>query len=314
MKTMMALTGFAVFAAMMNPSDRPTPPTGGAVEFPHAVHNLLIQDCATCHGVATPDGSAYPEPAFCGSCHNGTVAPEIGWTPPAEHTVMNSRFDHAQHIDAAENECSDCHVEPGPSGDIKLAIVESCLDCHEQTQATVAMSSSPWHGAEWVNSHAADAAASPQTCANCHVRQDCLDCHMPDMASGAPGYHRADFLAGHATAAYSRETSCYDCHNAGSFCLSCHQQAGLVTRVGTDAAFHDAGSSFSTGHGQAARQGLETCVACHTESDCVRCHSASTARINPHGPGWEGDDLQAKNSRACILCHGNSIPNGGGGD
>jgi hypothetical protein len=84
MKTMMALTGFAVFAAMMNPSDRPTPPTGGAVEFPHAVHNLLIQDCATCHGVATPDGSAYPEPAFCGSCHDGTVAPEVGWTPPAE--------------------------------------------------------------------------------------------------------------------------------------------------------------------------------------------------------------------------------------
>jgi hypothetical protein len=310
MKTMMALTGFAVFAAAMTPSERTAPTVNGAVEFPHAIHNMLIQDCATCHAVASPDGSAYPEPAFCGGCHNGTVAPEVGWTPPNERAVRNMRFDHAKHIEAANNECADCHVEPGSGGGVmKVAIVELCQDCHEQ--ADVPMSSSPWHGAGWVNSHAADAAASPQACSNCHVRQDCLDCHMPGAASGAPGYHRADFLAGHSTAAYSRETSCYDCHNAGSFCASCHQQAGLVSGGNAGSAFHDAGSNFTTSHGQAARQSLESCVACHTESDCVRCHSPSAARINPHGPGWDGASLREKNPRMCILCHGTSNPEGG---
>ena len=310
MKTMMALTGFAVFAAAMTPSERTASTVNGAVEFPHAVHNMLIQDCATCHAVASPDGSAYPEPAFCGGCHNGTVAPEVGWTPPNERAVRNMRFDHAQHIEAANNDCADCHVEPGSGGGVmKVAIVELCQDCHEQ--AAVPMSSSPWHGTGWVNNHAADAAASPQACSNCHVRQDCLDCHMPGAASGAPGYHRADFLAGHSTAAYSRETSCYDCHNAGSFCASCHQQAGLVSGGSSGSVFHDAGSNFTTSHGQAARQSLESCVACHTESDCVRCHSPSAARINPHGPGWNGASLQEKNPRMCILCHGTSNPEGG---
>ena len=310
MKSMMAVAGFAVLTAAVAPNERGMPPIRSAVDFPHEIHTMLISDCATCHGVASPDGSAYPDPVFCSSCHNGTVAPEVGWTPPAERVSHNLRFEHGTHIDAAENECADCHVEPGSgSGVIKLAIVESCQDCHEQT--SVAMSSSPWHGTGWVNSHAADAAASPQACASCHVRQDCLDCHMPGAASGAPGYHRADFLAGHATAAYSRETSCYDCHNAGAFCASCHQQAGLVAGSGTGTVFHDASSSFVTNHGQAARQGLESCISCHTESDCVRCHSASTARINPHGPNWEGDDLQEKNPRMCILCHGSSIPEGG---
>ncbi|MFC1640068.1 cytochrome c3 family protein [Gemmatimonadota bacterium] len=220
------------------------------------------------------------------------------------------RFDHARHSEAAGTECSDCHVEPGSGGGVmKVAVVELCQDCHEQ--ADVAMSASPWHGAGWVNSHASDAAASPQACASCHIRQDCLDCHLSGAASGSPGYHRADFLAGHATAAYSRETSCNDCHNAGAFCASCHQQAGLVTGGGSGSEFHNAGSSFATGHGQAARQSLESCVACHAETDCVRCHATTTGRISPHGPDWEGSDLQEKNPRMCTLCHVGIIPEGG---
>jgi hypothetical protein len=310
MKSMMALTGVAVVAAAFNPSRSSAPKTEFAVEFPHAVHNMLIADCATCHGVATPDGSAYPEPVFCGTCHNGSVAPEVGWTPPEERVSRNKRFDHASHMEAASNECADCHVVSGSSnGTIKVAILEQCQDCHEQ--ANVAMSSSPWHGGGWVNRHAADAAASPEGCASCHVRQDCLDCHRPDAASGSPGYHRADFLTGHATSAYSRETSCNDCHNSGAFCASCHLQAGLVASSGSGSAFHDASSSFVTGHGQAARQSLESCAACHAEADCVRCHSVGTGRISPHGPGWEGEDLREKNPRMCILCHGTTIPEGG---
>ena len=310
MKSMMAITGFAVFAAAATSTDRIAPSSATAIEFPHGVHTMLVSDCATCHAVVSADGSAYPAQAFCGTCHNGSVAPEINWTPPTKRARRNQRFDHAQHIEAAQNECADCHVESGSDGGaIKLAVIESCQDCHEQS--TLAMASSPWHGSGWIDRHASDAAASPQACASCHVRQDCLDCHRPAAASGSPGYHRADFLTGHATAAYSRETSCSDCHNSGAFCASCHRQAGLVAGVSEGSSFHDAASSFVTSHGQAARQSLESCAACHTEADCIRCHSTTGGRISPHGPGWEGDDMQEKNPRMCIACHGSSIPEEG---
>jgi hypothetical protein len=303
MKSMMALTGFAVVAAVVSPVHQIARTTTTDIEFPHPVHTMLVSDCATCHAVSSPDGSAYPAEAFCGTCHNGSVAPEVSWTPPPARVRRNERFDHARHMEAAENECVDCHTVSGESsGQIMLAAVDKCMDCHEQS--TIAMASSPWHGGGWVDRHASDAAASPQSCASCHVRQDCLDCHRPGAASGSPGYHRADFLTGHATAAYSRETSCNDCHSSRAFCTSCHVQAGLAGGTSLGAEFHDIGSSFVTTHGQVARQSLETCITCHSESDCVRCHSTSTGRINPHGPGWDGDDLREKNPRMCLPCHG----------
>jgi hypothetical protein len=120
------------------------------------------------------------------------------------------------------------------------------------------------------------------TCAGCHVRTDCLQCHRPDAAAGPAGYHPIGFLQRHPAAAYSRETRCADCHNSGSFCQTCHATAGLVSTGPLDAGYHDASSTFSAGHGQAARQSLESCTACHAERDCLPCHSAlGGRRFNP---------------------------------
>ena len=61
--------------------------------------------------------------------------------------------------------------------------------------------------------------------------------------------------------------------------------------------------------GGAARQNLESCVACHAERDCLTCHSAQGGRrFNPHGPGFDPVTLQRKNSQACTACHGARIP------
>jgi hypothetical protein len=73
--------------------------------------------------------------------------------------------------------------------------------------------------------------------------------------------------------------------------------------------FHDGKQFFLAGHGQAARQSLETCVGCHTERDCLTCHSAQGGRrFNPHGPGFDGARLKRKNPEMCTACHGVSIP------
>ena len=130
------------------------------------------------------------------------------------------------------------------------------------------------HTPEFREHHGAQANARPETCETCHIRATCLDCHRPD-ATRQVTYHPAQFLTRHPSSAYTREANCSDCHNPSQFCQSCHKQSGLVatSRLG-QAGYHDVYRNFSLGHGQAARQSLESCVACHAERDCTACHSA----------------------------------------
>lgn len=149
----------------------------------------------------------------------------------------------------------------------------------------------------------------PACCAACHARSDCLECHRPD-AAGAAGYHSSGFLARHPAAAYARETSCSDCHNTAGFCVTCHAAAGLVSQRGPlHSGYHDANGLFIAGHGQAARQSLETCVGCHVEKDCLTCHSALGGRhVSTHGPGFDPNREIRKNPQMCTACHGTAIP------
>ena len=60
---------------------------------------------------------------------------------------------------------------------------------------------------------------------------------------------------------------------------------------------------------ETARQTLESCVTCHTERDCLLCHSATAGRhFNPHGPGFNAERLARRNPQTCSACHGRTIP------
>ena len=75
------------------------------------------------------------------------------------------------------------------------------------------------------------------------------------------------------------------------------------------AGYHDGNRQFFLGHGQAARQALESCVSCHVERDCLTCHSVVRGRsFDPHGPGFDPVQMLKKNPQLCIACHGTSIP------
>jgi hypothetical protein len=137
-----------------------------------------------------------------------------------------------------------------------------------------------------------------------------LSCHRPNPADASPGYHPAGFLTTHPSAAYSRESSCADCHNPAQFCASCHVSAGLRSSNGLRGrGYHDAKRQFLLNHGQAARQELESCVTCHSDRDCLVCHSAQGGRrFNPHGPGFDPQTLRRKSPSMCSTCHGSAIP------
>jgi hypothetical protein len=304
----------------------PAPPShqtpGFATGAGHGARVRALTDpgsssCAVCHARD-----------FCLTCH--VDAPEqraiqaldpdpraraivVALEPPSNHrdAVFLSR--HGALVRENPAQCASCHTQ------------ESCFTCHAPAQrvATALHRASPGrgsgalpgrrppasHGDNFAERHENLAVTTPATCGGCHVRSDCLDCHRPDAAGR--GYHPAGFLTTHPAAAYTRESRCGDCHNVGSFCASCHASAGLRSTGPLGSGYHDASRFFSASHGQAARQSLESCTACHAERDCLTCHSAQGGRrFNPHGPGFDADRLRRKNSEMCSACHGALIPGG----
>jgi hypothetical protein len=255
----------------------------------------------------------------CATCHRSLAE---ATTLPLERVAQ---FGKPANHDAANFMTSRGHGELAkPLAGTDWAVAPSCAACH-RTQPAIALTlpnAGPGRGtgavierqqpashtvdfADW---HGQEANAAPQACSACHARVECLDCHRPNPgASGS--YHAAGFLTRHPSAAFSRESDCGDCHNQATFCATCHEKAGLANSGRALAGgYHDSRGSFLLSHGTAARQNLESCVTCHTEQDCLACHSAQTRRFNPHGPGFNPERLRRRNPQTCAACHGNAIP------
>lgn len=283
-----------------------------------AVQTAVVRRCLDCHAIRTAHLAA-PDTA-CATCHVSlaratrfTRQDVARFPTPPSHSDPRwpNREGHgAVSRISIEKSCATCHAR------------EFCYQCHaggSPPRAVAALASDPRstaiavrrapvsHAANFADRHGSVAAASTTTCASCHIRQDCLECHRP--AAAAPAYHAVGFLARHPAAAYARETSCSDCHSERSFCTACHEQSGLVAARGLRTAYHDARQFFIAGHGGAARQNLESCATCHTERDCLQCHSSlGGRRFNPHGPGFDATRLRRKNFEMCTVCHGSAVP------
>lgn len=286
-----------------------------------AVQDPVIQRCLDCHEIRTAHLAA-PDSA-CAKCHlplvraaSLTRADVARFPTPPSHAAPGflTRSGHgAASRQTITTNCATCHAR------------EFCYQCHAGSAppraiawlgsdaraiAIAARAAPASHSANFADRHGSEAAASTTRCTGCHVRADCLECHRPNAGARGAGYHPDGFLARHPASAYAREASCSDCHNVGSFCSSCHAKSGLVAAGVLRSGYHDARQFFVVGHGQAARQSLESCVTCHAERDCLPCHSAlGGRRFNPHGPGFDAARLRRKAFAMCTVCHGLSVPN-----
>lgn len=281
-------------------------------------HTGVAASCATCHARD-----------FCAQCHVNapevpaiqalapdprSVALKAELKAPAGHDYNRFLQRHGEMARKHPAGCAACHTQ------------ESCIACHRaQPSVAAAMpvagpGRSPGahvvrtmpvtHGKDFVDRHGPVASSSPRACSACHSRTECLECHRPN-ASNNGSYHPGGFLTSHPAAAYNRESDCSECHNAGQFCSTCHQETGLTPRGPLQGGFHENRPGFIAGHGQAARQSMETCVTCHSERDCLACHSAQGGgRFNPHGPGFDAERLRRRNPQMCSACHGRNIPGG----
>ncbi|HSJ08259.1 MAG TPA: hypothetical protein VK928_00055 [Longimicrobiales bacterium] len=195
-----------------------------------------------------------------------------------------------------QESCTTCHLEPLP------AAVEALPHRDRAAGVTTQRRMPRSHASRFFETqHAALAASQPGSCSTCHERTFCEDCHQ---APASPSYHPNNFTLQHASAGWSRRMECATCHETRTFCRECHIQNGLEAQGRLNPGYHDAEPLWLLRHARAARQGLESCTACHTQKDCMQCHSELGAfKMSPHGPNFDARRAQKRNPLICFACH-----------
>jgi hypothetical protein len=156
------------------------------------------------------------------------------------------------------------------------------------------------HPADFVDRHGAAASSGQLNCQGCHEERTCSACHN---GGSRRRFHAFNFVSRHAASAAGRERECSSCHSTETFCRECHRGQGREARGTGDVAYHDRQPLWLQQHGQAARQELQSCVSCHQQRDCMRCHSDLGLKVNPHGPGFDAARMAGRNRQICLACH-----------
>jgi hypothetical protein len=277
------------------------------LRFDHAIHGARNIGCAQCHGavenleLATRD--QLPRMRGCFNCHQAP-SPAAG---------------------RARSDCRNCHLSD-PSGMIQVSFNSGSLSPPSWLHDAA-------HGPDWIERHKLIAGNDSRFCANCHSEKYCADCH--DGRVRPRRVHPNDWLDMHPVAAQQNQQKCTSCHREQSFCLTCHQRAG-ITMSGpfADAAgrgrFHPPKSEWTDGprtprhHAWEAERNISACVSCHVERDCAICHATAAAGgrgtgiapasgqgTDPHPVGFQSRCASAlrQNARPCLVCHLPTDPN-----
>jgi hypothetical protein len=205
---------------------------------------------------------------------------------PSSHAAPSFVRAHGTLAATSVSSCMMCHTP------------DSCAECHDRT--ALADVFPPYASGDAMSAGDATRREASASVADT-VRR------VRRFANRDSRFHPPTFLLRHSSSAYGRRLECANCHDVRVFCRDCHTQSGLSTAGGTgrlQGAFHDAEPAWLLRHARAARQGLESCTACHTQRDCLQCHSQLGAfRINPHGDGFDARRAQQRNAVICFACH-----------
>jgi hypothetical protein len=189
------------------------------------------------------------------------------------------------------------------------------------------------HGPDWIERHKQVAGNDSQFCSNCHSEKYCADCH--DGRVRPRKVHPNDWLSMHPISARQDNPRCTSCHREQTFCIACHQRAGVAlsgpyANFTGRGRFHPPKSIWtdpprSSGHHAfEAERNLNACVSCHVERDCTMCH-ATAARggrgweptegfggqgTNPHPRNFKDRCKSGlkRNARPCLVCHDPADP------
>ncbi|MGW8265197.1 MAG: hypothetical protein ACWGSQ_02450 [Longimicrobiales bacterium] len=312
------------------PAESPRPSN---LAFRHQAHAF---DCATCH---LPGGGedlsqiAIPQPATCLGCHAPQAGGHLeaaGMCQTCHVPAVDSRLSEADVADFPHPASHEAQRFPVTHGTMAVESASDCSVCHDRTSClTCHLGAShlpdailqiplpqeggargvqlpegktpPFHEGNFAVAHAAAASAGQPNCTTCHSETTCNSCHE---GQGSPAFHPINFLASHGPEAYGRVSDCSSCHNTEAFCRACHLGLGLDAAGEIGGVYHNDQTLWILSHAPAARQDLESCVSCHQQTDCLRCHSAQSGLgVSPHGPDFNGSSISERNQAMCTLCH-----------
>jgi hypothetical protein len=283
------------------------------LKFNHRLHASRGLGCALCHTAAAGQGMVtradLPMMASCLACHDGK-----------QSTAR----------------CGACHLTE-PDGRLRVQLTSAATIAAGGTgllQPSGSLRGFDAHGPTFRRDHA-QAGRDEKYCLSCHRRNECIDCHGGVVKP--PDIHPSDYVSLHVVDARRNVPDCSSCHRLQSFCVGCHQRAGVAPDAtgghpgvratnpfGTGTGvkqFHPAGwardaagvpiaTPRPNSHSVQAKRNIRACVSCHREESCLTCHSADPSRgpnISPHGPNFGGTSrcrfLAARNQRACLKCH-----------
>ncbi len=272
-----------------------------------------IQDqCASCH----VDASLEPIPEVpAAPAHWDPPLLRAHYPEPDSHEDQDFERIHGRPAPAAadcstchtRDDCAACHLQPlpDPAGELQE---------RPQVQAPgvgLALGRPGSHETPYfMSAHPVLASAGPASCSGCHTEAYCAECH--DAPRG-PSYHPPSFALRHAASVGSQPMECSNCHNTAAFCRECHQSMGMESQGRLGPGYHDREPVWLLRHATAARQGLEQCASCHTQRNCLQCHSQLGAfKVSPHGPNFDAEQAHARNPLICRACHLSDPLIGGG--
>ena len=294
----------------------PEPGTHKSGDFVREHKRTTAQDaqtCATCHtreSCSRCHANAQDVKVIASLGSNELVGAIIArkqavYPTPTDHQQAGFSDQHGTLAEAGIESCANCHTREG------------CQQCHSGSSAADRIAALPQrntapgvnlasrtrnaHAPGFAQAHGTTAGASGESCTSCHAQKFCSDCHQ---GADSKKFHPSNYASRHAQAVYANDTDCASCHNRESFCQSCHNGLGLSANGQRPTQFHNGTSIWLLQHGQPARQNLESCTSCHTQSSCTRCHSTKGGwGVSPHGSNTPSGKLADKNRPACLRCH-----------
>lgn len=319
-------------------------------QFDHEKHRKLFPECQGCHvDITDPERPVFPAPAVCAECHDGVVEKKVEWSAPPRRP-SNLRFTHADHAQKSSGKlpvdsalaCQECHFSSDTAWlSVRRTRPNRCLTCHgirtahfsapdtacatchlslieavALPAARIARFEEPASHKEGrfltSEGHGDLAERSTGSCAVCHARDFCAQCHVnaPEVKAiqalgsdprslaleaelRAPASHQdTRFLSRHGGSAQRDPARCAFCHTRES-CMACHRTRPQIVlalpdsgpgraigaRIARKPDYHGV-PDFADRHGPTARSSPATCSACHARAECLECH-----RPNPGAAG-----------------------------
>jgi hypothetical protein len=344
--------------------------------FDHEKHRKLFPECSGCHvDLTDPELPVYPDPDVCAQCHDDVVEKKVDWSAPPPRP-SNLRFTHLEHVRTSSESlpadstlaCQECHFLSDTAWlSVRRTLPGKCLACHGIETAHLSAPDTacttchfPLVEAEALplarvarfekpashdderfltsEGHGDLAERSTRSCAVCHARDFCAQCHVnapeveaiqslaPDPRSlvleahlEAPASHQESrFLSRHGGSAQRDPARCAFCHTQES-CLVCHRTRpeivlalpdsgpgrALGARITRRADYHRV-PDFADRHGPVARSTPKSCNACHARPECLECHRPNPGAAGSYHPvGFLTRHPAASYNRQteCATCH-----------